>query len=107
MSDSKRGHKLLTEELKDSLPAMYSQDDNPDPMVHVKFFSPYSDWTWFATEYDPESRVFFGLVKGFATELGTFGLDELDEVMVFGDVPGIERDLHWEPKLLSEVKNEL
>ena len=89
MSDSKRGHKLLTEELKNSLPAMYSQDDNPDPMVHVKFFSPYSDWTW------------------FATELGTFGLDELDEVTVFGCVPGIERDLHWEPRLLSEVKNEL
>jgi hypothetical protein len=105
MNSTKRGHKLLTEELKKSLPAPYSQEDNPDPMVWVKFFSPYSQWTWYATEFDPKDEVFFGLVKGFEEELGYFCLEELEEVTVFGDVPGVERDLHWEPRPLSEVRS--
>jgi hypothetical protein len=28
----------------------YSQEDNRDPIVHCKFFTPDSSWTWLATE---------------------------------------------------------
>lgn len=43
-----RRHKLLTAELRRALPSLYSQENNPDPMCVVKFFSPYSGWKWYA-----------------------------------------------------------
>jgi hypothetical protein len=33
---------LLPAELRGSLPALYSQERNPDPRVHLKFFTPDS-----------------------------------------------------------------
>ena len=37
--------KLLTEELRMQLPLLYSQENEKDPMVHAKFFTPWSNWT--------------------------------------------------------------
>lgn len=107
----KRGHLLLTKELEKKLPALYETDGKPDDerKVPVKFFSPYSNWTWYALEFDPEERVFFGLVKGFETELGYFSLDELDntEISLGGvKVPAVERDCHWDSDTtLAQVKD--
>lgn len=102
-----RGHKLLTKELRKKLPPLYfTEKSNVKPLAVVKFFSPYTGWKWFATEFDGED-IFFGLVKGFETELGYFSLKELEEVRVFGDVPAIERDLSFQPTLLSEIQSEL
>ena len=95
--------KLLTKEILDKLPPLYSQDGKGwDAIAQVKFFAPWSSWTWWATEYDPKTRIFFGLVDGFERELGYFSLDELQEVQgPFG--LGIERDMYWTPKSLKEV----
>lgn len=106
--DGLRKHKLLTKELESKLPPLGSQEENPDPLVVVKFFSPYTGWTWYATEggVSPVTGrfTFFGLVKGFETELGYFDLEELSEAKVFGRVPAVERDLYWTPIPLSEVR---
>src|SRR5947207_2515957 len=56
-----------------------------------------SQWTWFASEYDPSRRLFFGLVIGFEAELGYFSLDELEEARGGLGLP-IERDLNFRPK---------
>lgn len=104
-----RGHKLLTAYIKKHLPPLYSQENVPDPIVQVKFFSPYSNWRWFGFEFDGED-TFFGYVQGFESELGYFSLKELDEVTtkVFGvELPAVERDTSFEPKPLSEVKRSL
>jgi hypothetical protein len=102
--DGKRGHKLLTKADAAKLPALYSQDGKGDEAVAiVKFFSPYSGWEWYATEFDGED-TFFGLVKGFETELGYFSLKELSEVTVFGGVPAVERDKWFDPTPLKEVR---
>lgn len=93
--------KLLTKALEKRF-AQLGRQDKPDAIVVAKFFSPTSCWTWYATEYDPESRIFFGLVKGFESELGSFSLDELESVRgPFG--LGIERDLYFSECPLSEV----
>ena len=42
--------KLLIPELRASLPPLYSQENVPDPVVHAKFFTPDSNWTWYVTE---------------------------------------------------------
>ena len=107
--DAKRGHKFITKEIEKALPKLYSQEDVSDPIVVAKWFSPYSNWRWFAIEWDGEDR-FFGLVQGLDTELGYFSKKELEE-LTFGagrfEVPAVERDLSWQPKKLSEVRESL
>src|SRR2546423_758359 len=51
--------KLLTEELRAQLPALYAQEKVEDKMVYIKFFSPFSNWTWFVTEGSQEEDDFF------------------------------------------------
>ena len=95
--------KLLTKELEAKLPPLYSQDGKGDEaLALVKFFTPYSSWTWYATEYDPVERVFFGLVDGLEKELGYFSLDELESVK--GPLGlSIERDIYFEPTRIKEL----
>jgi hypothetical protein len=71
--------KLLTEELRASLSPLYSQEHKADPVVHAKFFTPDSNWTWWVTEGEPEDDDFrfFGFVQGFEAEWGYFLLSEL------------------------------
>ena len=67
----------------------------------VRFFTPDSNWTWYASEFDGED-IFFGLVSGFEVELGYFSLKELQETK--GPLGlHIERDLHYESKSLREL----
>ena|SRR5258708_4427972 len=96
--------KLLTQELRRQLPPLYSQEHVKDPIVVCKFFTPDSNWTWYAYEFDGQD-LFFGLVYGFTTEFGYFTLHELEEST--GPLGlHIERDLHFIPKKLSEVRKE-
>lgn len=94
--------KLMTKELERALPALGSEENNPDPLVRVKYFHPMSHWTWYGIDYDPKERIFFGYVEGDFNELGYFSLGELEDIKVFG--LGIERDLYFEPKPLSEIR---
>ncbi len=89
----------MTEAIESSLP---TRNESDDAQAVVKYFTPDADWTWYATEYDPESRLFFGLVDGFERELGYFSLDELEQLRGPLGLP-VERDLYWKPTPLSEL----
>lgn len=96
--------KLLTEELKKALPALYTKENENNPMVVCKFFLPMTKWTWFATEFDGKDS-FFGFVVGEYPELGYFSLSELENL----EGPyglGVERDIYFEPTRLSEIRKE-
>jgi hypothetical protein len=97
--------KLLTDELRASLPALYAQENEKDQMVYAKFFTPWTGWTWYATEGQQEGEdfIFFGYVIGFEKEWGYFSLNELESVRGPGGLT-IERDLHFTPKRRSEIK---
>jgi len=100
------GMKLLTKEIRKKLPPLYSQEEKGQKAIaHVKFFTPDSSWTWYATEFDGEDR-FFGLVDGHVMELGYFSLAELQTVHGPMGLP-IERDLYWSPKPLGEIAPQL
>lgn len=62
--------------------------------MRLKVFDPCSSWTWYATEYDPQERLFFGLVVGLEEELGYFSLDELEAARNRMGLP-LERDRWW------------
>ena len=98
--------KLLTQENRKQLPALYSQDGKRgEAVAYVKFFTPDSNWTWWATEFDGKD-TFFGLVDGFEKELGYFSLSELSSAK--GPMGlSIERDMWFKPTKLSEIAPEL
>ena len=97
-----RGHKLLTQEIREKLPPLYANEAiGLAAQALVKFFTPDSNWTWYASEFDGQD-TFFGLVSGFEVELGYFMLSELESVRGPLGLP-IERDLYFEPKTLQEL----
>lgn len=104
MNDKLRGHSLLTAEIRASLPQLYATDqlDFEACTAQVKFFTPGSHWTWYATEFDGQD-TFFGLVYGFAIEIGYFSLAELETVRGKRGLP-VERDLYFEPMSIAEVR---
>jgi len=97
--------KLLTKEIKQQLPALYANEEVTDPVVIAKFFTPWTSWTWYATEFDGVD-TFFGLVVGHEIELGYFSLTELEFVRGPGGLT-VERDISFKPTKLSEVREKL
>jgi hypothetical protein len=95
---------LLPDEARATLPPLYSQEHAADPVAHLKFFTPDSSWTWFATEGSPEDDDFrfFGYVIGLEEEWGYFVLSELQSARGPWGLP-IERDLYFKPGPMSEV----
>ena len=99
--------KLLTKEIIARLEKspLYSQEKNPDPEIIVKFFCPWGNWTWFATEgskQDDGDWIFFGKVVGHESELGYFCLSELESIKHFSGLK-IERDMYFEGMHLSDT----
>lgn len=97
--------RLMTEQLEKRFLQVGNQSELEDPVVIAKFFNPCGAGTWYATEYDPDAKVFFGYVSIFGDwndEWGHFSLDELEAYKgPFG--LGIERDLFFDEKPFSQV----
>ena len=61
----------------------------------VKFFNPFGQGTWLATELDEDGDILFGLADLGYPELGSWSLTEMAAIRLpFG--LGIGRDLHFE-----------
>lgn len=96
--------KLLTKAILKKLPALYSDQNTAcdDKICIVKFFDPCGSWTWYATEFDPETGIFFGWVDGQFPEWGNFALSEMAAYRGrFG--LGIERDMYFTPKPMHQI----
>jgi hypothetical protein len=99
--------KLLTKAIASKVPALYSQDGKGmEAIAYAKFFTPWSNWTWYLTEMDPATGQCFGLqcfgpVVGRGRELGHFNLKELEATRGPAGLR-IERDIHFDPTPLSQ-----
>jgi hypothetical protein len=94
---------LLTKQLRAALPPLYANEHKKpeEVLIVVKFFTPWSGWTWFATEFDGKD-TFFGMVHGPEHEMGYFSLSELQAICgPFG--LKVERDMYYGKHFLSEV----
>lgn len=102
-------HKLMTQEIRKSIPNLYLQDGKGDDAVaYVKYFAPATGTRWYATEFDPERNEFFGLVVVVnEPELGYFSLTEFEELnkkyKPRGLMP-IQRDLYYKPTTIGKIK---
>ena len=87
---------LLTKAIRRRLPPLYAKEEKGlEALAIVKFFTPDSSWTWYASEFDGED-LFFGLAVGFEAELGYFRLSELQSVRGKLGLP-VERDRFFTP----------
>ena len=95
--------KLLTKANLKALPEQGSTIGQGDEAIaQVKFFAPWTGWTWYAVEYNPEDKLFYCLVDGFEKELGYWGLEELEDIV--GPIGmKIERDMYFKPTPLREL----
>ena len=95
---------LFPKHVENTLPSLGSTDHvmAEESIAQVKFFNPVGGGTWYATEYDPKDKLFFGWADLGSPELGYFSLTELESYT--GPLGlGIERDMYWSPTPLSEV----
>lgn len=91
-------------QIRSKIPDIYSQEENSDPTVYLKFFSPYSGAVWLITEYDGRDQMFGWADLGFGQgELGYISLSELENSHRKG-LPLVERDLYFKPVPLSRAK---
>ena len=116
---------LLDQASRERLPKLYTNEEiGLDALAQVKFFTPSSNWTWYASEAsaamkdgtykaltevdanDPDVAdvIFFGVVDGFELELGYFSLSELEGVGG-GLQLSVERDRHFTPTTLRQLQN--
>lgn len=111
---------LLTKELEKNIPPLYSQENNPDPMVVAKFFFPAGSATWWIIEGewqepniidvdDKRDYLMFGLCMLYTPQEAELGYVSLNELASVKGPLGltVERDMYWEPVPLSKVKERL
>lgn len=98
--------KLLTQELLTKFKKVGRDESTEvgDKLVVAKFFDPTGAATWYATEYDPVNRTFFGFAQIHAGmgEWRYFSLDELESFRGRYGL-GIERDAHFDPTLFRNL----
>lgn len=98
--------KLITKAVASKLPELYSTEHEKDPLCIVKIFHPFSSYTVYLTEYDKNTGLAFGYVTGTGSdELGYIHISELQSIKFMG--LGMERDMHYKPERLSEVKKRI
>jgi hypothetical protein len=96
-------YEFFPDEVREKLPPLYSGEElGLMAQALIKFFTPDSNWSWYASEFDGDD-IFFGLVSGFALELGYFSLSELQSVRGPLGLP-IERDLHFKTQTLKTLQ---
>jgi hypothetical protein len=96
---------LLPEELRAKIPQLYATQNEPDPMVWVKYGNPWSDWAWYITEFEEleGAAFFYGWLAGSADRPGQFMRSTLECMRAYYGLT-IERDLRFKPCHLSTVK---
>lgn len=97
--------RLMTAELKKRFAKVGSQEHVKDPVIIAKFFNPTGAGTWWATEYDPENKMIFGYASIFGDWNDEWGYSSLEELESYkGPLGiGIERDLYWTEKRVSQI----
>ncbi len=105
--------KMITKAIEKRLPKLYTTEGTPtsEKRFVFKFFTPWSDWTWYVLEGeyltrdvtgDEDDWRFFGYVEGFEKEWGYFHLSQLTSVKGPMGLK-IERDYHFNDVPVSQI----
>ena len=97
--------KLMTKEITKKATEQYDKGSDMDgQMIVAKFFNPVGSWTWYLMNLDPEDSDYaWGIVNGFAVEMGSWQMSELQKVKFKPFNLPVERDLYFEPMRAKDV----
>jgi len=101
--------RILTEDIIQKMPTLYSQEQVQDPVCVLKIFTPDNAWTWYVVEgqlQEDGDWIFFCKVVSPACpegELGYVLLSELQSIRGALGLP-VERDLYFKDRPLSQCK---
>lgn len=73
---------LITDELIKGLPKLYSTENIKveDKVLKLRYVALGSTWEWYLVEYNPETKIAFGYVKGLEDEWGYFSLKNFEDI---------------------------
>jgi hypothetical protein len=82
------GENLLDPASREMLPPLYAGEElGLEALAVVKFFTPWSVWSWYASEFDGQD-IFFGLVNGLELEIGY--VRRVTAYMIVWNTPQVE-----------------
>ena len=97
--------KLMTKEIKEKAQKQYDEGSDMEQMVVAKYFG--GNWTWYLMNMDKDEDYCWGIVDGFAVEMGSWQMSELQKVKFKPFGLGVERDLYFEPMKAKDVWEQL
>jgi hypothetical protein len=88
-----------------NLPKLFETMDVPFPERSVQMRFLRENGEWFAVEYDPLQRLFYGYINARPgpPHWGFFGLDEIEDCWIPSLCPEAELDLDWTPKKVKDI----
>ena len=98
--------KLLTKSITEKAKEQYDKGSDMEQMIVAKFFNPVGSWTWYLMNMADNGDYCWGIVDGFAVEMGSFSINELEEQKLPLGMT-IERDLYFEPMKAKDVWEQL
>ena len=98
--------KLMTKEIQEKAEKQYDLGSDMEQIVVAKHFDAMGGWKWFLMNKKKDDSYCWGIVKGHEVEMGSFSIDELENIKLpFG--MGIERDTLFEPMKAKDVWEQL
>ena len=92
----------MTKEIQKKAEKQYDLGSDMEQMVVAKYFDAMGGWKWFLMNKKKDDSYCWGIVKGYAVEMGSFSIKELQSMS-----PRIQRDLYFEPMKAKDVWEQL
>ena len=96
---------LIPQELRDMIPSLYRTRRDSDPIVWIRFYSPFFNWRWYIIEAEHVDRVliFYGWMIHTTEPQGRFIRSDLASMRAYFGIT-IERDSQFAACRLSQVQ---
>jgi hypothetical protein len=102
---------LISDNLAMDIPSIdeFMDRNDHDPIAHIKLFT-INGWRWFILAFDRDTMTAYAYVQAPRVpggECGTVNLRELADFTFLSGFLGVERDLYFEPRPLSQVRKSI
>ena len=98
---------LVNNKLISLFKKVWHQASQKDPVFVCKFYDPSTQWSWYATDYNDETKSFFGYVNGDYSYWWYFSLNQLEKTKrPFSSQCRIQRDEFFKPTNYSALFRE-
>ena len=97
--------KLMTKDIKRTAQKQFDDGSDMEQKVVAKYFG--GSWTWYLMNMGKDEDYCWGIVKGFAVEMGSWQMSKLQKVKIKPLNLPVERDLMFKPMRAKDVWDKL